>query len=161
MTHDRDSGRDDRADRGHDFAPALELDGVHPAVLQEPARVPDRVLDRRLVGHEGHVADEVRGPRAAGHGAGVMEHVLHRHGKRRVVPEHDHAERVPDEDGVHARAIESASRREVVRGEHRDRLAAVLLRLKREESDFSLWERRDSGHGYLLHGSKTPEMERA
>jgi len=81
-------------------------------------------------------ADEVRDLRPAGNGAGVVEHVLHRHGERRVVSEDDHAERVPDEDGVHARAVESARGREVVRGEHRDWLAAVLLRLKREERDF-------------------------
>ena len=46
---------------------------------------------------------------AADDGAGVMDHVVERHRHRALVPEHDHAERIADEQCVDAAAVEQPS----------------------------------------------------
>ena len=78
---------------------------------------------KRQIGH-----DEVSGaPRR--YGAGVIDHVIQRHRQRRVVAEHDIAERIADQNGVHARFLGQPGRRIVVRGHHGDR-DSVLFHLQ-------------------------------
>ncbi len=61
-----------------------------------------------------------RVPRTTHHGLGVMEHLVHRDAHRLLVAEHDHAERVADEDERHAGLVDDARGRVVVGGQHRD-----------------------------------------
>ena len=62
-------------------------------------------------------------PRAAHHGLRVVEHLVHRDAHGLLVAEHDHAQRVADEDQRDARLVDDARGRVVVGGEHRDALA--------------------------------------
>ena len=61
--------------------------------------------------------------RAADDGLRVVDHLGHRDAHRRLVAEHDLAERVADEEHRDARFVEDPGGRVVVRGEHRDALA--------------------------------------
>jgi hypothetical protein len=105
---------------------ALELDRVHPALLQEAGGVGDPLLDRALVGPEGHVADQQRVLRAAGHGLRVVEHLVHGDGEGVLVPQLVVGDRVADQEHGDARLVEDLGGGEVVRGEHRK---ATTLRL--------------------------------
>ena len=126
MAHHRDAGADEPAhELGVDRA-ALELDRVAAALLHQPAGVRHALLERRLVRHERHVADDVRAPRAAHDRAAVIRDLVERDRQRRVVALHDHAERVADEQDVGAGLVEQPRERRVVGGEHGDLLAALL-----------------------------------
>ena len=126
MAHHRDAGGDEPRDELGVHGAALELDRVAAALLHQPAGVRDAVLDRRLVGHERHVADDVRAPRRACDRAAVIDHLVERDRQRRLVTLHDHAERVADQQHVDAGFVEQPRERGVVRGEHGDLLAALL-----------------------------------
>src|SRR6266516_6004333 len=52
VPHHRDAGRRHRPDLGEHALPALELDGLRPALLQVPDRVPQRDLGPSLVAAE-------------------------------------------------------------------------------------------------------------
>ena len=153
VPHDGNARADDGAHRVRAFAPAFEFDRLHARLLQEASRVADGFIHVRLVGHERHVADQQRGLCAARHRAAVMEHLLHRDGQGVGVTQHDHAERIADEDGVHARRVHGERGGIVVGGEHGDGLAARLLLAERERRHFFALGRgrrnTDSRHGTL------------
>ena len=126
VAHHRDARGDEPVhELGVDRA-ALELDRVAAALLHQLAGVGHALLDRRLVRHERHVADDVRAARPAGDGAAVVDDLVERDRQGRVVALHDHAERVADEQHVGAGLVEQARERGVVGGEHGDPLASLL-----------------------------------
>ena len=128
VAHDRDPGADDRArtlDRC--LAAALELDGLATGLLDHPHRCRDRLLVGDLVGAERKVADQQRRAQPATDGAREHEHVVERHGRRRVVAEHGGRGRVADEHEVDARRLGRARARVVIGGDHHDRVAEPLL----------------------------------
>ena len=61
-------------------------------------------------GQERHVADDQRALRAAHHGLGVVEHLVHRDAHGRLVAEADLAERIADEQHRDAGLVEDAAR---------------------------------------------------
>ena len=73
---------------------------------------------------------------AASHGAAVMQHFLHRDGKRVFIAEHDHAERISDQDAVDSGAIQRDGRRKIVGGQERNRLSVQLLGMQSLDADF-------------------------
>ena len=92
-----------QADRGKQGAP--------PRAAGHGAAVQQHVLQRNglsaclLSRQSTNQADRGAPTRAAGHGAAVQQHVLQRDGQRGVVPVHDHAHAVPDQQDVNARCI--------------------------------------------------------
>ncbi len=126
VAHDRDPGADDRADARQHRAGAFELHGVGARLLDEADRVPHGVLVGDLERAERHVGDDERPPRAARHGRGQHEHLVHRRGHGRVVAEDGHRGRVADEHEVGARLVGEPSAGCVVRRHHDDRLAPRL-----------------------------------
>jgi hypothetical protein len=110
--------RDPAAHQGANFCgltqAALEFHRVGPG-LDEPAAVPESRFGVRI-GADRQVGDD-RGRRlGAGHGLGVMKHVREGHAGGVGETEHDHAERVADEQHIDARLVEQPRGRVVVGG---------------------------------------------
>ena len=63
---------------------------------------------------------------AAGDGAGVMEHLLHRHRNGVLVTEHRHAERIADEDHIDAGFVDGERAGVIVGRNHGDGFAALF-----------------------------------
>ena len=129
VTHDRDA---DLGEPARDFdhpASAFELDRVHAGLLHEAAGARDRLLDRRVIGHERHVADQQRLLGAPSDGLRVVQHVVQRHRQRRRVAEHHHAEAVADQQDGDSRLVEDLRAQVVVGREHGKAPALVLQSL--------------------------------
>ena len=109
------------------IAPAFELDRIHAALLQKAARVSQGVGNGCLIRHKRHIAHQMCPRNAARHGAAVVQHFLHRYGKRVFVAQHDHAERVADQDAVYSGAIQGNGRRIIVGGQESNRLPMQLF----------------------------------
>ncbi len=131
MPHDGDPGLDDGVDGVAHVLAALELDAVGAALLEEAAGVPDRLLDRDLVGEERHVAHDEAVLARADDGLRVVDHLVERHGQGRLVPEEHVRERVADEDDLDARVVHRPRLHEVVGRDHGE---ALLLALQVAES---------------------------
>jgi hypothetical protein len=116
-----------RLDCRQRFAASFELDRIHAGFLKEASGIANRFGGGNLVGHERHVTDQMRAARASGHGLAVVNHVFHGHRKGVLVTQHHHAQRIADQDGIHAGAIERQRGRVVVGGDHGDRFTAFLL----------------------------------
>ncbi len=71
----------------------------------------------------GHVADDEGPPHGPGHGLGVVDHLVHGHGDRVLVPQDDHAQGVPDQDEVDPGLVQDRRRGEIV-GRQADDLRA-------------------------------------
>ena len=114
-------------------APPSSLMASQPAsAMKRPAlRIAD--LDRRLVAHVGHVADDQRGGRPAPHRRRVADHVVHRHRQGGVEAQHRHAQAVADEDHVDPGLLLEVGGRVVVAGQPRDRRAVRDLREQRRQ----------------------------
>jgi len=106
VRHDRDAGVHDALDRRRRIDPPFELDGLRSALGEEPASIRERLLRAHLPAEERHVPDDVGAPRASDDGATVVNHLVDRDGQGGVLPLHDHPERVPHEENVHARIVE-------------------------------------------------------
>ncbi len=125
VTHHGDLGIENRLDVRHPFDAPLQLDRLCPALPNEPTGVADGVLWAHMEAHPGHVADDERIRLGAGHSRRVVDHDIHIHGNRRLVPEHDIGERISNEDDVGPGFGGDRRRGCVVGGHHRDVLAAL------------------------------------
>ncbi len=127
VAHHRDAGADDRScASARGGSAALELDRVAAGILDEAQRRAHRLLVGDLVRAEWKVADEKRRPQPAPHGAREHEHLVEVDADGRRVAQHGHGARVADEDHVDAGLLGGARTREVVGGDHDDRVAAAL-----------------------------------
>jgi hypothetical protein len=97
VRHDGDAGVHDALDRRRRIDPPFELDGLRSALGEESASIRERLLRAHLPAEERHVPDDVRAPRASDDGAAVVNHLVDRDGQGRILPLHDHPERVPHE----------------------------------------------------------------
>mmetsp|Transcript_25052 Transcript_25052/g.63510 ORF Transcript_25052/g.63510 Transcript_25052/m.63510 type:complete len:209 (+) Transcript_25052:682-1308(+) len=128
VTHDRHPCLHDGARSLHARgAAALQFDGVHAALLEQPHRAPHRVAHARLVRAKGQVAHQERAPRAPRHRPAVHQHVVERDGQRGVVAVHHHGRAIAHQQDVDARAVDVHRRRVVVRGDHGDGLLLGVL----------------------------------
>ena len=109
-----------------DAAAALHLDGLDAGLLQESAGVVNCVLRRCVVSHERHITDDQRVGSAANDGAGVADHVVHRHAQRVGVAKHGHAQAVTDEEQGNTGAVQPAGGGVVVGRQHGEILAFGL-----------------------------------
>ena len=116
MTHHRDPPFHQEAHEGDDAPPALDLHRVHPR-LEEGGGVVHRLGVGGVVGVEGHVPDEQAGGGATGDRPGVVEHLLHAHRQGARVAEHEHPQRVADEQDGDRGGVEDARCGVVVRGD--------------------------------------------
>ena len=91
VRHHRDAGLNDTLDRRCRIDAAFELDRLRASLGQEAARIAKRLLGAQLPTEEGHVSDDVRAARAAGHRSAVVDHLVDGHRKRGVQPLHDHS----------------------------------------------------------------------
>ena len=145
VAHHRDAELGEAAcDLDHRSSP-LELDRVHARLLEEPSRADDRLLRRRVVGHERHVADQQCLARAPSHRLRVVEHVLQGHRQRRRIAEHHHAEAVADKQDRKPSLIEDLRAEVVVSGQDRKAPTFVLESLDVQHS----------GHRFLLRVAAT------
>jgi hypothetical protein len=123
------------------------VSGLGAAVLHAAHGVAQRLLGGDLVAAEGHVGDHERPPGGTADEAGVVDDLVDRHRQRRLLPLHHVAEGVAHEQHVDAR-IEDARKGEIVGGEHREGLAALLAPCERGNGDAVLPRglERDGGH---------------
>ena len=108
-------------------AAALELDRVAAGLLDEAEGGLHRLLVGDLVGAEGQVADQERGAQPAAGGPRQHEHLVELDADGARIAEHGHGAGVADQDEVDAGRLGGAGAREVVGGDHDDRLAEALL----------------------------------
>ena len=136
VAHDGDAGPAQRDDFRHDRDAALELHRLR-AGLDEHARVGHRGLGR-LVGVIGKIGDDERPGLRARDGGDMMADLLERHLGRVRITEHDHADRIADEDQRHARLVEQP------------RGGVIVARSARELSRRAPWPGRiHSGRDFL------------
>src|ERR1700682_532493 len=120
MPHDRYAHRGQLLRVVDDATATLHLHRGNAGLLQEATGIPDRVLGRGVVGHEGHVADHQRIGRPADGGTGMTDHVVHRHAEGVGVSQHRGSQAVADQQDRDAGTIEPAGGRVVVRSQHRE-----------------------------------------
>ena len=155
MAHHRDLGVEDRVHRVEALAPALELHGTGTGADQ-CGRVAHGLLTGHVVAHPGEVADDECLRADARDRGDMVRHVVDGDPQRVVVAEHDHRERVPDEDHVDPRFVDDARARRVVRGDHDERLTPPL-----PGGDVGRAGRTLSGHLAHLHRPGHPRLPAA
>ena len=106
------------------FTP-FELDHFRATLLHQPSGIAQTGLTRGVT-HERHVRHQQRAFDAARHEARVIDHFVHGHGNGGGVALHHHAERVADQDEIHAGFVQHARERRIVGGEARNLLAVDL-----------------------------------
>ena len=97
-----------------------------PASLTKRTALATPSATDAVIAAEGHVGDDERAAHGAAHGAGVVQHLVHGDGEGVFVAEHDHGERVADQDQVDAGLVDQARGGIVVGGERGDGLALAL-----------------------------------
>ncbi len=135
VAHDGNPRRDQLPDELRVNGAALELDRVTAAILHQLPGVGHRLLERRLIRHERHVADDVSSPGSPRDRATVIGHLVERHRQGRVVTLDDHAERIADQEDVRACFFEKPRKRGVIGSEHGDLLAFLFHLPERVDGD--------------------------
>ena len=128
MAHDRNIGIGDGRNRGRDPDAAFNFDGAGAAFLEEAAGVFEPLLRTDLEAHERHVGDEQAAVHATRHAARMVDHLVERHAQRMLVTLHHHAERIADQDSIHAGRVEQAAHGVIVGGQQREPHPAGLGR---------------------------------
>ena len=86
--------------------------------LNQAACIDNRIINGGLIGHEGHVRNNQCIFCAAGHGFGMMQHILHGNCQRILITKADHTQRITDQNRVNASFINQLGCRIVVCREH-------------------------------------------
>ena len=126
MPQDRDADCDHAFHRRQDFKRAFNFHARRAGFLDQPPGVEHGVLDIHLVGQKRHVRHDRQRACAAHDQAGVVDHLVHRHGQGRGVARNDVGERVADEQKVNGTLGQDGGH-EVVVGRQRDDLLARRL----------------------------------
>ncbi len=137
---------------GHGLA-AFELHSVGTGLLHHPPGISNRVLDRHLIGQEGHV-DEDQGLADTPHHRGAMiDHLIHRGVQGCRVTGQHLIERVAHQQHID-RAIQQPGEQRVVAGQHGDLLTGPFLVTKFVNRDWLLFFR----HGVPRSGFRVPHQ---
>ena len=138
MSHHRNSDID-KALRGvRNLAAAFDLYRRRSALLNQPAGVAHRFFHAELKREERHVGHN-QGPLGTpAHRPRVMNHHVEGDGKRVVVAQDNHPQRVPHENDIHAGAVQKPRHREIISSPYGDLFAAFL-------------HRPQIGHAYWFH----------
>src|SRR5579859_4291128 len=123
--HHGDFRFDKARDGFHAFFAAFEFNGFG-AVFYKAQRVANGFLGRNVKCAEGHVRDDESATGSATNGANVVQHFVERDGKRVVITEDDHAERIADEKNVDASFVKKTRGGLVVLRETGDSLRLIF-----------------------------------
>ena len=134
MADNGDLGCDECLDQLN--ARALDLDRFSASLFHKADSVSDGVSHRPVIAAERHIGNHESATHGAAHGARVVQHLVDGDGKSVFLAEHDHGERVADEDQIHAGLVDQARGRVVVRGQRGDGLALALHLSQRGHGDF-------------------------
>ena len=124
VRHERNAFLCDRFDLRDMTRAAFELHRLR-ARVDKLFRRRDRLFGG-VVGVNWHVRDEQRLFCPACRRARVMQHLFQRYRRRVLVPKHNHAQRVADQDDVDAGFVEQPRRGIIVCGQRGDFLAALF-----------------------------------
>ena len=124
VSHDRDLGVDDLLDHRKPFTAALKLHRVR-ASPHQLSGIAHGFLRRHVIAHPRQVTHDVAVGLGPSDRRRVMGHIVDRDLQRVVVAQHDHGERVTDQDEVGASLACDSSARSVIRGDHDERIATV------------------------------------
>ena len=147
VRHHGDFRFDEARNRFHALFATLEFHRFG-AVFHKAQRVANSFLGRNVKCAEGHVRDEEGATGSAADGANVMQHFVERDGKRVVIAEDDHAERVADEKNVYAGFVEKTRGGIVVRSEAGDSMRLIF------EFAYGKFALKNVRHGDF-HGART------
>ena len=106
---------------------ALQLHRLAVGLLHDTPGVGQRIVDRGLVRHKGHVDDHKGVFGTPAYSLTVVYHVVNGHGERVVVAQHHVAERVADQNHVYPCLVDGACRVIIVCREHTDDTLSLLL----------------------------------
>ena len=107
----------------HGFT-AFDLDHLR-AGRHQLRRIPERIRGTSLECAERHVGDDPRAFGTARNTGRVINNVGERDRQGRVMALQHHAERIADQQRIHARGVEHRGKTRVVAGQHRDLLAVL------------------------------------
>ncbi len=136
MTHDWNPRPHDRLNDALDGCPSFEFDGIGSTLFNETPCIHNGIFLRRVVGHKGHIPNNQGKSSAPDHCFRMVDHLIHGHRNRGFVAEHDHSQRVPNQNHVNPRAVHQKGGWIVVGGEHGDLLALSLLLQNVRNGDF-------------------------
>src|SRR5579872_3908221 len=125
VRHHGDFRFDEARNRFHALFAAFEFHRLG-AVFHKTKRVANCFLGRNVKCAERHVRDDECATGSAANGANVMQHFVERDGKRVVIAEDDHAERIADEKNVDAGFVKKTRGGIVVRSEAGDSLRLIF-----------------------------------
>ncbi len=88
MPHDRDVHRCNGGNGFGHVAPALDLDRLGAAFLDQAPRIVARVTHIGLIGHERHIDHNKSRFNGTHNGFCMIDHLVHGDGQSRIVPRH-------------------------------------------------------------------------
>ncbi len=118
VAHDRDLRADDRPDHVEALSTALKFHGTCATLLDEPTRIANGLLRRRVEGQPRHVTDDERVRFRACDRCGVVDHHVDSDSQSVVISEHDIGDRISDEDGVCTRSVGDSRSWGIIRRNH-------------------------------------------
>ena len=119
MAHYRNLRIDERFNLGDAFTATFKLDSAR-AGTNEFRCISQCVLDRHVIAHPRQVTHDELFWIGSGDGCGVVRHDIDGDRKGVAVPEHDHRQRIANQDHVGVGFANHAGRRVIRRGDHHD-----------------------------------------
>mgnify|MGYP003296636322 CR=1 FL=1 len=145
VAHDVNASLDNCANGINNSSAAFQLNAVAVGLFGQAGSVVDSLLDALVVGAEGHIADDEGVGSALDDGLDVMDHVLHGDGDSAVIAQHDHAQRVADQNDLVIALVNDGSGGVVVSSDEGELTALFLVLLEVQDS-----------HLFLIAHKKTP-----
>ena len=106
MTHHRDAGCYKPLYGRCHLGATFQLDRARTRLLQQPAAITNRLLDRDLVAHEWHIHHDHRMLHALTYEFAVLDHLLHRRSESRFRTRHNRFDRITYENRVNIRFVQ-------------------------------------------------------
>src|SRR5215813_415883 len=136
MPSDRNLGVDDAPNQVCALLTALNLHSLGTALLHKASRISHRFFRTQMVRAVRHIDDQERILYSSPDRPGMMQHLVRCDGKRVVITEHRHGQRVADQDYVDARLVYQACTGVVVGSKAGNGLVLKFLFSERYSSDF-------------------------
>ncbi len=126
VSHHRYAGRDQGTNRLGLIDTSFQLHGLAASFLENAARAFHRLVHAQVIGRKRHVDHNQRPLDRSADDLGVIDHFVQRHRQRRLVPLHDHRNRIADQHGFDSSGVDQPGRGIVVGRQHGDLLARRL-----------------------------------
>ena len=130
MCHNGDRCLCDCFNLGTNRRAALQLDSLTSALLHQSACIHNGIINGGLVAHKGHIADHECIFCTSGNSGGVVNHILHGNGDGILIAEHNHAQRVANQNGIYATFIHQLCCGIIISGQHSDFVSVQFLLLQ-------------------------------